>query len=534
MRQRALTAAPAWIVGVLGAAGLAAWITGRLVLASANQRFIPMAPATAMAFVLLSGALLALTAGKAKRVAAAAGALVAVFALGKLVAYLFGGSALPDIEPLFVRNPGAFGAVPLARISPVTAAGLAALGLSVSLLATARSQSRARDYSGALGAGTTVLGSAIVLGYAYGTPLLYGGSTIPVALPTGIALTAAGAATVIAAGASAWPARAFMGPTARAHLLRAFLPATTAAFLVAGAAGHALVARMHANPALAAAVSTLAAAVLVAVLVGWTARSVGGAIDRAEQALRDSQGELERCVVARTAELTRANEELEAFSYSVSHDLRAPLRHIGGFASLLQRSTAGSLGPQEGRYVQTIVEAATRMSRLVDDLLSFSRMGRAELLHNIVDFDALADEVIAEETARAAQGRAITWKRRPLPSVHGDAAMLRVALTNLVANAVKYTATTERAEIEIGTLPPVNGERVVFIRDNGVGFDMQYAGKLFGVFQRLHTAEEFDGTGIGLANVRRVIQRHGGRTWAEGVPGEGATFYIALPAEGGA
>ena len=531
MTQRTLTAAPAIVAGLLGAAGLAAWISGRLVLASAHQRFIPMAPATAVAFLLLAAALLALSARKAQRPAAAAGLLVALFAVGKLAAGALGGSALPDVETVFVKDAGAFGVVPLGRISPVTAAGLAALGASVVLTALTRGASPNRDYAGALGAAAGLLGSVIVLGYAYGTPLLYGGSTIPVALPTGVALTASGVAALAAAGPDAWPSRPFMGSSARARLLRAFLPATTAAFLLAGAGGHALVTRMHANPALAAALSTLAAAAFVTALVGWIARRVGIALDRAEQTLRSSQDELERCVAARTAELRRANEELEAFSYSVSHDLRAPLRHIAGFASLLQRSAAATLAPQDSRYVAMIVDAAQRMSRLIDDLLSFSRMGRTELLRSTVDLEQLVDEVIAEERTRTAPERAITWNRGPLPSVSGDRAMLRVALTNLVANAIKYSSARPDAHVEIGALPVTNGEHVLYVRDNGVGFDMQYAGKLFGVFQRLHGAEEFDGIGLGLANVRRVIQRHGGRTWGEGVPGQGATFYIALPKE---
>ena len=230
-------------------------------------------------------------------------------------------------------------------------------------------------------------------------------------------------------------------------------------------------------------------------------------------------------------ELTTANKELEAFSYSVSHDLRAPLRHIAGFAALLEKGAAEKLGAQHLRYVRLITDSAARMGRLVDDLLAFSRMGRTEMVRTPVDLDSLVGEIIGEE-ARDQNGRDIVWKRQPLPTVLGDPAMLRVALSNLIANAVKYTASRSHAEIEVGTLEHSNGEHVVFVRDNGVGFDMQYADKLFGVFQRLHSGDEFEGTGIGLANVRRVIQRHGGRTWAEGRVEAGATFYVSLPKEG--
>jgi light-regulated signal transduction histidine kinase (bacteriophytochrome) len=224
-------------------------------------------------------------------------------------------------------------------------------------------------------------------------------------------------------------------------------------------------------------------------------------------------------------------EELEAFSYSVSHDLRAPLRHIAGFATMLAKSAAPRLTPTDMRYVQTIVEAAARMGRLVDDLLSFSRMGRAEMQRRRVDLNELVDEVIAEE-ARDEGARPIEWRRQPLPQVPGDRAMLHVAFSNLISNAVKYTAPRSHAVIEIGTAPGSADEAVIFVRDNGVGFDMNYADKLFGVFQRLHRPDQFEGTGIGLANVRRVVQRHGGRTWGEAELDRGATFYIALPLSG--
>jgi signal transduction histidine kinase len=253
-----------------------------------------------------------------------------------------------------------------------------------------------------------------------------------------------------------------------------------------------------------------------------------GALGRSVHHVADLLRDRDTLLRVRVDELDLVNKELEAFSYSVSHDLRAPLRHVAGFAVLLEKSAAGRFTEQDSRYVRTIVDAAARMGRLVDDLLAFSRMGRSEMLRTRVDLEPLVDEIIGEQT-RDQNGREIVWKRSSLPAVPGDPAMLRIALSNLISNAVKYTSTRERAEIEIGAAPSSNGEQVLFVRDNGVGFDMLYADKLFGVFQRLHGADEFEGTGIGLANVRRVIQRHGGRTWAEGSLDGGATFYMALP-----
>jgi light-regulated signal transduction histidine kinase (bacteriophytochrome) len=233
--------------------------------------------------------------------------------------------------------------------------------------------------------------------------------------------------------------------------------------------------------------------------------------------------------LARRGELLEAaNRELEAFSYSVSHDLRAPLRHIDGYASLLQKSALPRLDEKSTRYLETISESATRMGQLIDDLLVFSRMGRQEMLHAKVNLEQLVKSVL-HDLRHDTENREISWTVGALPEVEGDPAMLRQVFANLMSNAIKFTNTRPLAKVEIGSDQRSPIETVIFVRDNGVGFDMQYAGKLFGVFQRLHRANEFEGTGIGLANVRRIIHRHGGRTWAESTLEQGATFYFSLP-----
>jgi signal transduction histidine kinase len=281
--------------------------------------------------------------------------------------------------------------------------------------------------------------------------------------------------------------------------------------------------------------------IIWALIVAWfsaAGRRIENGLRRARDQLQDELEQrkhredqiriLNHELAKRAAELEASNKELESFAYSVSHDLRAPLRHVVGYSELLQRQASSALDDKSRRYMQTILESAKRMGNLIDDLLGFSRIGRAETKKAPVNLEQLVREVVAE-LRQETSGRDIDWKIGALPVCYGDRSMLKIVLVNLVSNAVKFTRLRGRAEIQIGCVDRKENQVEVFVRDNGAGFDMQYVNKLFGVFQRLHRSEEFEGTGIGLATAQRIIHRHGGQMRAEGAVDQGATFHFSLP-----
>jgi signal transduction histidine kinase len=256
-------------------------------------------------------------------------------------------------------------------------------------------------------------------------------------------------------------------------------------------------------------------------------------VEERTTALRSSEGEvhelneeLEKRVIQRTTQLEAANQELEAFTYSVSHDLRAPLRHISGFSKILMEDFGSSLSPEAQRYLQRIQASTTRMGVLVDDLLNLARLGRKQLRCQVTGLDSVVQEVISDLKPES-DGRQVEWKISNLPYVECDPSLIKQVFQNLLSNALKYTRPRACAVIEVNHTN-ADGQPVVFVRDNGVGFSMKYADKLFGVFQRLHRAEDFEGTGVGLATVQRIIQKHGGRVWVEAELDKGATFYFTI------
>jgi light-regulated signal transduction histidine kinase (bacteriophytochrome) len=244
-----------------------------------------------------------------------------------------------------------------------------------------------------------------------------------------------------------------------------------------------------------------------------------------QEALEELNQTLEERVADRTQQLERANKELEAFTYSVSHDLRAPLRAIIGFGKVLERDNRPDLKPEGARMLQVIMDNSKKMGQLIDDLLEFSRLGRREQKNYLFDTNELVNEIIKAQFTQI--GPLISIKVNPLPEMYADRAMMALVYTNLISNAVKYSSIDKPNQIEIGCTIG-NKENVFYISDTGVGFDMKYKDKLFGVFQRLHSAREFEGTGVGLALAHRIILRHGGNIWAESKVNHGATFYFTI------
>lgn len=251
---------------------------------------------------------------------------------------------------------------------------------------------------------------------------------------------------------------------------------------------------------------------------------------RIEEEVRRLNEELEERVTQRTADLVSANQDLESFTYSVSHDLRAPLRHIHGYTQLLEEEFAAQLPAGAQAYAQKIRRSSQNMVQLVDDLLNLSRVGKKVISREAVALNKLVDEAVVEIKPEAGDRR-IEWEIQELPPAECDPRFIKQVFLNLLSNSVKYTRPQEHARIEIGQLK-VDGETAIYVRDNGVGFDMKYVGKLFIAFQRLHRAEQFEGTGVGLATVERIIRKHGGRIWAESVINKGATFFFTLEPPG--
>lgn len=537
-RLRSLARCAAGFIGVIAVLVLAGWATDLELLKRGHPGFVAMNPLTALCFLLACMSLLLLgnqatrggeTMGSRPKIVGLLGARIAGALVGGIGLLLFLRFAFDwdcGLDQLLFRAklPDEVTGFPN-RMAPNTALAFLLSGAGLVLVSLRQpALVRAAQLLAVL---TTLAALLAVLGYAYHNTFLYGvTSFIPMALPTALAFLGLGLALLFIQP-DVGLAGVLSSPGMGGRMARRLLPA--AVIIPATLSGLRLWGERQGlfDTEFAVTLHTVIAIGLFTTLVWWTAGSLEQTDAERRQA-REQILNLNAQLEQRAVQLEAANQELESFSYSVSHDLRAPLRHVHGFVDLLTKRAGASLDEQSRRYLKVISDAARKMGQLIDDLLIFSRMGRIAMQKNTVLLEDLVREAIASHQTDLA-GRSVEWVIHPLPPVEADRAMLRQVVVNLIDNAIKYTRSRTPARIEFGCLDDPPAEWVFYIRDNGAGFDMRYAHKLFGVFQRLHSEGEFEGTGIGLANIRRIITRHAGRTWAEGKVAEGATFYFSLP-----
>jgi len=561
---------------IIGCTALIGWFSGSVTLRGIKTNYIPMAPNTAFVLILLGGILATFNCASRKflTLARIGISLSLVIVVARLTEYLTGFDF--DVDRWIFNFPAEhLGLAPVGKMAFFTSATFLFLALAM-LLITWTEHRWVDDAARGLAAIVTFVGLVFSLGYIYGAPLMYRGTSIPMALNTALAFLFCGPGVIVRASIIGITERrraeaALAESEERYRLLfesnphpiwvydiktLAFLAVNQAAIASYGYSREEFLGLTISDirpredvPALLANVSNVCAH---GVDKGcWRHQKKDGEIidveitshqivfgrreaeivlanditerKRTEDAINQLNGSLEQ----RSQELAQANSELEAFSYSVSHDLRAPLRAIDGFSRILIEDYAGKLDAEAERLFEVIRTNTQNMGRLIDDLLAFSRLGRKQIERSSIDMNELAEGVYAQIDPQSGQ-RSSKFSIEVLPRAEGDPAMVRQVFTNLISNAMKYSQTNQQPLIRVGGFSQ-DGENVYFVRDNGVGFEMDYAHKLFGVFQRLHSAEEFEGTGVGLAIVQRIVHRHGGRVWAEAKPNEGATFYFTLP-----
>jgi signal transduction histidine kinase len=507
------------VVGVLVLVG---WAVGVPVLTSVVPGLVPMNPATAVAFMLAGLSLLCLrrpgVAGSWRRLGRAAALAVVALALLRLGGYVGGRDVGIDMLLFHDRLL----AVPYApnRMAPNTAVCFLLIGAALALLDVRLGRSIYPTQSLAMLTG--VFGLITIGGYAYGEPgLAQVRPYLPMALNTAVAFLALAVGVVAARPAQGFMALLASGRPAGALCRRLLGAAIATPLLLGWLCFRGLEAGFYDAGIGFAGFAVVSVGILCA--ISW----------RIAVSLDEADCERTRAfdaLAAQTVALEAANQDLEAFSYSVSHDLRAPLRAIDGFARILEEDHAARLDAEGRRVLKVIRDNAAQMGRLIDDLLALARLGRKDLEATSIDMTALVGEVIAEIRCEE-PAHPMTARIAALVPAAGDPGMVRQVLANLLRNAWKFTRGRAEPSVEVSCAP--NGTEVAYaVRDNGVGFDMAHADKLFGIFQRLHRTDEFEGNGIGLALVRRIVERHGGRVWAEAAPDRGATFYFTLPRGG--
>ncbi len=526
LRLRVASAALAAMSLGVGLVVLAGWFTGHLVLASFHPRLVTMRPNSAVGTMLVAAAVLLLTLRKGGRTASALGAAAALAGAATLAEIATGRDL--GIDRVVLALPGFAPFSGGVLMSPHAAIALLVLGASVALLGAGTRRIVVAQALAALAALVTLLA---VVGYLYGAPDLFQvASLVPISLPSAVALSLV-SASLLFASAERGPAAILASRRSGGVIVRRVLPLAIAAPVLSDLALR-LSMEAGANKEAIHAVVVVALLGSVVLYTGWRMDAFAAARDAAHEEVARSEARTRALNVELTrqaAELSAANRELEAFGHSVSHDLRAPLRAVVGLSQALMEDHGSKLGEDGQDLLRRIQGGARRMSALIDDLLALSHVTRAEVRREPVDLSRIASAVV-DELARSDPRRAVAAEVEAGLVAAGDPALLRIALENLLGNAWKFTSRRDRARIRFGRTRR-DGEEAFFVSDDGAGFDMAHAGRLFGAFRRLHSEAEFPGTGVGLATVQRVVRRHGGRVWGEGEVDRGATFYFTLPPE---
>ena len=517
------------ISGVLGLLGVFGIYAGVYELARVKPEYVPIAPSSSFMVIILSVLMIGATQARQTRVVRTGLLLGICFVISVsfwlIIAYFSNPSF--DLERYLFGYNRIENGIHFGHMSIMASTSYLLLGVGLLAFIIGRNRGWVNQASAAMGAGAFLVGLVGTLGYGYGTPLLYGSTSRPIALLAALSLILLGLSLMSAIGPGPWPASAFVGPTVKARLLRTFPPITASIVL--------LICWMFrqtensSNPAIVASIIALGSTGVVVMVVSRLADIIGGEIDKTQSELRAAEEELiamNEQLRSNAFELSSVNKELEAFSYSVSHDLRAPLTNIDGYASILSTDYASKLDEKGNSYLAKLRASAQRMNGLIDDLLQLSRVSKGEIQVQTVDLSVIARTVV-ERLKMGDPVRNVIITIAPSAPARGDPKLMEIALENLLNNSWKFTSKRKEAMIEFGWMS-AGGRTVYFVKDDGAGFEMKYVDRLFGAFQRLHSTSEFPGTGIGLATVRRVITRHGGEVWAEGEVNKGATFYFTL------
>lgn len=513
------------LAAAIGLLDIVGWLAGIRFLTSLRSDYFPMPPSTALA-ILLTCAVLVLVkfppTGAFFRILTPLASLVLVVFSGEVLFEFLAGIE-PGMEARVFGIEGHINGIPVGRMSPIAAAVFLLLNLGVLLLLLNRSrQDTVRIIAACLGIVVLIVGSATVLGYLYGTPLLYGGSTRPVAPTASAAFAMLGAALTVAAGTGTWPLKFFVGPEVRAQMLRTFTPIVLALIVVSSWLNIYVPDHVDINPVYVSAFSAIIFIILAAFFVVRSAQKIGGAVDRANEQRARAEAMQRKTM----AELKRSNIELEQFAYVASHDLQEPLRMISSYLQLLEKRYGEKLDQDAKEFIAFAVDGANRMQLLINDLLSLSRVETKGKPFALTSFEKVLGSVTANLQVAIEESHAEVT-HGPLPNLMADPSQMIQLLQNMVGNAIKFRG-QEPPHIHVAA-EKSDGEWIFSVADNGIGFDPAYTEKIFIIFKRLHGRHEYSGTGIGLAVSKKIVERHGGRIWAEGRPDQGATFYFSIP-----